>query len=71
MQNQQSIFLARVAINCERFEDMMDFFEQAITSKRGPQHFTAEEKELINVGFKTMIGPQRRAIAKIQAIEQN
>lgn len=71
MQNQQSNFMARVAINCERFEDMMEFFEQAITSKRGSQQFTADERNLINVGFKTMIGPQRRAITKIQAVEQN
>merc|ERR1712139_272912 len=67
---EEKIFLARVAEQAERFEDMVDFLEDAIKAKSG-EDFTIDERNLLSVGFKNLIGSQRGAIRTIGAIEQN
>jgi hypothetical protein len=62
--------LARVAEQAERFEDMVGFLEKAI-SQKGGDDFTIDERNLLSVGFKNLIGSQRGAIRTIGAIEQN
>merc|ERR1712230_346490 len=67
---EEKIFLSRVAEQAERFEDMVDFLKEAIGSKSG-EDFTIDERNLLSVGFKNLIGSQRGAIRTIGAIEQN
>eukprot|EP00356_Strombidium_inclinatum_P017324 CAMPEP_0170490708 /NCGR_PEP_ID=MMETSP0208-20121228/8807_1 /TAXON_ID=197538 /ORGANISM="Strombidium inclinatum, Strain S3" /LENGTH=238 /DNA_ID=CAMNT_0010766149 /DNA_START=50 /DNA_END=766 /DNA_ORIENTATION=+ len=67
---EEQIFLARVAEQAERFEDMVQFLENAIEAKSG-EDFTIDERNLLSVGFKNLIGSQRGAIRTIGAIEQN
>ena len=62
--------MARVAEQAERFEDMVDFLKNAIDAKSG-EDFTVDERNLLSVGFKNLIGSQRGAIRTIGAIEQN
>ena len=52
---EEQIFLARVAEQSELFEDMVDFLKQAIEHKAG-EDFTNEERNLLSVGFKNLIG---------------
>jgi 14-3-3 protein epsilon len=52
---EEKIFLARVAEQAERFEDMVLFLEEAINSKSG-EDFTIDERNLLSVGFKNLIG---------------
>ena len=70
MSMEEKIFLARVAEQAERFEDMVSFLEDAISTKAG-EDFTIDERNLLSVGFKNLIGSQRGAIRTIGAIEQN
>ena len=67
---EEKIFLARVAEQAERFEDMVKFLQEAIDAKSG-EDFTIDERNLLSVGFKNLIGSQRGAIRTIGAIEQN
>merc|ERR1712139_50866 len=67
---EEKIFLARVAEQAERFEDMVEFLKAAIEAKSG-EDFTVDERNLLSVGFKNLIGSQRGAIRTIGAIEQN
>merc|ERR1711934_206267 len=69
-QMEEKIFLARVAEQAERFEDMVKFLKEAISLKAG-EDFTIDERNLLSVGFKNLIGSQRGAIRTIGAIEQN
>ena len=62
--------MARVAEQAERFEDMVSFLEEAIKTK-SDEDFTIDERNLLSVGFKNLIGSQRGAIRTIGAIEQN
>ena len=49
---------------------MVDFLKAAIKMKSG-EDFTIDERNLLSVGFKNLIGSQRGAIRTIGAIEQN
>jgi len=62
--------LARVAEQSERFEDMVDFLKKGISMKNG-EDFNTDERNLLSVGFKNLIGANRGALRTIGAIEQN
>merc|ERR1712166_1032265 len=69
MSLEENIFMARVAEQAERFDDMVDFLQQVVKVKS--EDFTTEEGNLLSVGFKNQIGSKRTAIRTISAIEQN
>ena len=66
---EEKIFMARVAEQAERFDDMVDFLREVINAK--DSDFTTEERNLLSVGFKNLIGGKRTALRTIAAIEQN
>ena len=69
MSVEENIFLARVAEQAERFEDMVDFLALVLDAK-GPE-VTSDERNLISVAFKNLISSKRAACRTIAAIEQN
>ena len=69
MNLEQSVFLARVAEQAERFDDMVLYLQEMAIAKT--ENFTTEERNLLSVGFKNQIGSKRTAIRTICAIEQN
>lgn len=66
---EEKIFMARVAEQAERFDDMVDFLKPVMKEKGGD--FSVEERNLLSVAFKNLIGGKRTAIRTIGAIEQN
>jgi hypothetical protein len=69
MSLEENIFMARVAEQAERFDDMVHYLQEVVKSKS--EDFTTEERNLLSVGFKNQIGSKRTAIRTISAIEQN
>ena len=67
--NDTNIFLARVAEQAERFEDMVGYLSAVLEVKGGD--VTADERNLISVAFKNLISSKRAACRTIAAIEQN
>jgi len=67
MSLEENIFMARVAEQAERFDDMVGYLEQVVDNKT--DDFTTEERNLLSVGFKNQIGSKRTAIRTISAIE--
>ena len=65
----ESIFLARVAEQADRFEDMFKHLKNAIKNKN--EDFSSEERNLLSVGFKNLIASRRTALRNIAAIAQN
>jgi 14-3-3 protein epsilon len=63
------IFMARVAEQSEKFDDMVKFIKDFIKEK--DTDFTIEERNLLSVGFKNLIGGIRAALRTIAAIEPN
>jgi len=69
MSVEENIFLARVAEQAERFEDMVDYLALVLDSK-GPE-VSSDERNLLSVAFKNLISSKRAACRTITAIEQN
>merc|ERR1712151_175727 len=69
MTAEENIFLARVAEQAERFEDMVDYLAAVLDTKGG--EVTADERNLLSVAFKNLISGKRAACRTIVAIEQN
>jgi 14-3-3 protein epsilon len=69
MSLEENIFMARVAEQAERFDDMVSYLQEVVKSKA--EDFTTEERNLLSVGFKNQIGSKRTALRTIGAIEQN
>jgi 14-3-3 protein epsilon len=69
MSLEENIFMARVAEQAERFDDMVYYLQEVVQAKS--EDFTTEERNLLSVGFKNQIGSKRTAIRTISAIEQN
>jgi 14-3-3 protein epsilon len=69
MSLEENIFMARVAEQAERFDDMVLYLNKVVETKS--DDFTTEERNLLSVGFKNQIGSKRTAIRTISAIEQN
>jgi hypothetical protein len=69
MSVEEHIFLARVAEQAERFEDMVDFLKPVLDQKGGD--VTSDERNLLSVAFKNLISSKRTAWRTIAAIEQN
>ena len=66
---EQNIFLARVAEQAERFEDMVNYLSSVLGAKG--QDVTSDERNLLSVAFKNLISSKRAACRTIAAIEQN
>ena len=69
MSVEENIFLARVAEQAERFEDMVDFLAKVLDSKGAD--VSSDERNLLSVAFKNLISSKRAACRTIAAIEQN
>merc|ERR1719480_262732 len=66
---EENIFLARVAEQAERFDDMVDFLSKVLDEKHGSVN--SDERNLLSVAFKNLISSKRAACRTIAAIEQN
>ena len=66
---EENIFMARVAEQAERFEDMVDFLKPVLDAKGA--NISGDERNLLSVAFKSMISSKRTAWRTISAIEQN
>ena len=66
---EEKIFLARVAEQAERFEDMVEFLAKVLDVKGAD--VTSDERNLLSVAFKNLISSKRAACRTIAAIEQN
>jgi 14-3-3 protein epsilon len=64
---EKNIFLARVAEQAERFEDMVNFLELVLKEKGAD--VSSDERNLLSVAFKNLISSKRAACRTIAAIE--
>jgi 14-3-3 protein epsilon len=69
MSVEEKIFLARVAEQAERFEDMVTFLAEVLEQKGAD--VSSDERNLLSVAFKNLISSKRAACRTIAAIEQN
>jgi 14-3-3 protein epsilon len=66
---EENIFMARVAEQAERFDDMVDYLRPVLQEKGS--EINGDERNLLSVAFKNLISSKRTALRTITAIEQN
>jgi 14-3-3 protein epsilon len=69
MSDEENVFMARVAEQAERFEDMVNFIKPVLDSRGSA--LSSDERNLLSVAFKSLISSKRTAWRTISAIEQN
>ncbi|CAN0858357.1 14-3-3-like protein GF14 kappa [Linum grandiflorum] len=66
----QCVYLAKLAEQAERYEEMVSFMEKLVTSSTPASELTIEERNLLSVAYKNVIGSLRAAWRIVSSIEQ-
>lgn len=64
---EESIYLAKISEQTERFEDMLDNMKNVVKAN---QELSVEERNLLSVAYKNSVGTRRTAWRSITSIEQ-
>lgn len=62
-----SLFMAKVAEQGERYDDMFTFLHAFMQTK---PHFTPDERSILSSAFKNLVAPKRTTWRTILAVEQ-
>ena len=66
----QYVFLAKLAEQAERYEEMVQFMQKLVLSSTPASELTVEERNLLSVAYKNVIGSLRAAWRIVSSIEQ-
>lgn len=64
------VFLAKLAEQAERYEEMVQFMDKLVLSATPSAELTVEERNLLSVAYKNVIGSLRAAWRIVSSIEQ-
>ncbi|XP_068316628.1 14-3-3-like protein G-BOX factor 14 kappa isoform X2 [Pyrus communis] len=71
LSREQYVYLAKLAEQAERYEEMVSFMEKLVVSSTAAgTELTVEERNLLSVAYKNVIGSLRAAWRIISSIEQ-
>ncbi|CAN1181877.1 14-3-3-like protein [Linum perenne] len=66
---EENVYMAKLAEQAERYEEMVEFMEKVSASIDGDE-LTVEERNLLSVAYKNVIGARRASWRIISSIEQ-
>ncbi|XP_050205336.1 14-3-3-like protein GF14 kappa isoform X2 [Mercurialis annua] len=66
----QCVYMAKLAEQAERYEEMVQFMEKLATSSAPGSELSVEERNLLSVAYKNVIGSLRAAWRIVSSIEQ-
>ncbi|KAH0826837.1 hypothetical protein HID58_092537 [Brassica napus] len=66
---EEFVYMAKLAEQAERYEEMVEFMEKVSASVDGDE-LTVEERNLLSVAYKNVIGARRASWRIISSIEQ-
>ncbi|KAK9749017.1 hypothetical protein RND81_02G096600 [Saponaria officinalis] len=70
MSREDSIYMAKLAEQAERYEEMVEFMESVVSTTTAASELTVEERNLLSVAYKNVIGARRASWRIISSIEQ-
>ncbi|XP_031265045.1 14-3-3-like protein GF14 kappa isoform X1 [Pistacia vera] len=65
----QYVYMAKLAEQAERYDEMVNFMESLVTSSAPVTELSVEERNLLSVAYKNVIGSRRAAWRIISSIE--
>ncbi|RZR94026.1 hypothetical protein BHM03_00022626, partial [Ensete ventricosum] len=66
---EENVYMAKLAEQAERYEEMVEFMEKVVKTING-EELTVEERNLLSVAYKNVIGARRASWRIISSIEQ-
>ncbi|KMZ65918.1 14-3-3-like protein GF14-B [Zostera marina] len=73
MSREDNVYLAKVSEQAERYEEMIRFMENVVNSLDKEEELTGEERNLLSVAYKNVIGFRRaswRIVSSVHAKEE-
>jgi 14-3-3 protein epsilon len=67
---EQYVYMAKLSEQAERYEEMVQFMEKLVVGSTPAEELTVEERNLLSVAYKNVIGSLRAAWRIISSIEQ-
>ncbi|KAL4566063.1 hypothetical protein LXL04_030173 [Taraxacum kok-saghyz] len=67
---EQYVYMAKLAEQAERYEEMVKFMEKLVVGLTPASELTVEERNLLSVAYKNVIGSLRAAWRIVSSIEQ-
>ncbi|XP_073066782.1 14-3-3-like protein B [Primulina eburnea] len=67
---EENVYMAKLAEQAERYEEMVEFMEKVSMSLPENEDLTVEERNLLSVAYKNVIGARRASWRIISSIEQ-
>ena len=74
MSSEDNVYMAKLAEQAERYEEMVEYMKVVATSCVNSQDLSLEERNLLSVAYKNVVGARRaslRIISSILAKEQS
>ncbi|WOL08838.1 GF14 protein [Canna indica] len=65
---EKNVYSAKLAEQAERYEEMVEFMEK-VARTAGTQELTLEERNLLSVAYKNVIGARRASLRIVSSIE--
>jgi len=65
---EELLYLARLAEQCERYDEMVEYASEF--AKAGGDELTLEERNILSVAFKNVVGTRRAAWRVLSSIEK-
>lgn len=70
LSREQYLYLAKLAEQAERYEEMVQFMDKLVLNFTPAGELTVEERNLLSVAYKNVIGSLRAAWRIVSSIEQ-
>ncbi|KAM7275321.1 hypothetical protein ACFE04_017187 [Oxalis oulophora] len=67
---EQYVYMAKLAEQAERYEEMAEYMEKLVTLSTPASELSVEERNLLSVAYKNVIGSLRAAWRIVSSIEQ-
>ncbi|KAL2893732.1 14-3-3-like protein [Bienertia sinuspersici] len=67
---EESVYMAKLAEQAERYEEMVEYMEKVVSASSEGDELTVEERNLLSVAYKNVIGARRASWRIISSIEQ-
>ncbi|KAK4744392.1 hypothetical protein SAY87_010704 [Trapa incisa] len=67
---EEFVYMAKLAEQAERYEEMVEFMEKVAAAAENSEELSVEERNLLSVAYKNVIGARRASWRIISSIEQ-